>query len=213
MERKKRTSWSSETENNTDFNFTANFDQNLVWHMNFLEYPGESIPYYENKRHSLKDENARLEVERLEKLIEEQRKEIFHLKNGNNLKKKEIVLKEPIRNFSKTPFSLGFKKSTLPMIFTSTTGQILSYNESFAKVFGFGQKDIINSTIQLSDIIRKEDCETFYNAIDTSISLKEKKFKIAVKSKDGFKKYVFSFEIMVEEFQQAAIACFAIIAV
>jgi len=99
------------------------------------------------------------------------------------------------------------------MIFTSTTGQILSYNESFAKVFGFGQKDIINSTIQLSDIIRKEDCETFYNAIDTSISLKEKKFKIAVKSKDGFKKYVFSFEIMVEEFQQAAIACFAIIAV
>lgn len=209
--KKKRTSWSSET---SVFNFTPNFEQNLIWHMDFLDFPGESIPYYENKRHSLKDEDAKLEVERLEKLIEEQRKEIYQLKNGNTQKKKEIVKQDnQIRDFSKTPFSLGYEKSTLPMIFTSTTGQILSYNESFAKVFGFGSKDIMDSTIHLKDIIRKEDCETFYNAIERSMALKERKFKIAVKSKDGFKKYVFSFEIMVEEFNQTAIACFAIIAV
>lgn len=208
--KKKRTSW-SET---STFNFTPNFEQNLIWHMDFLDFPGESVPYYENKRHSLKDEDAKLEVERLEKLIEEQRQEIAQLKNGNSMKKKEIVKQvEQIRDFSKTPFSLGFEKSTLPMIFTSTNGQILSYNESFAKVFGFGSKDIVVSTIHLNDIIRKEDCETFYNAMERSMSLKEKKFKIAVKSKDGFKKYIFSFEIMVEEFKQTAIACFAIIAV
>jgi PAS domain-containing protein len=210
--KKKRTSWSLEED--SVYNFGGNFEQNLMWHMDFLSQ--DMVPsYYENKRHSLKDENAKLEVERLEQLIEQQRQEIIQLKNGNVLKKQEIQIQKPtheIRDFT-SPFSLGYEKSSLPMIFLSTTGQILSYNESFGNVFGFASSDITNRTIMLMDIIRKEDCELYFSALERSCSYKERKFKIACKSQDGFKKYIFSFEVMVEEYNQSVIACFGILAV
>ena len=87
---KKRKSWTLGEEDNflEKFNFDGNFEQSLLWHLDMIKAPSDDVPYFQNKRHSLNNEETKQEVERLENLIEQQRREIEGLKTGILEKKK-----------------------------------------------------------------------------------------------------------------------------
>eukprot|EP01080_Neovahlkampfia_damariscottae_P011275 gene11275-4088_t len=107
-----------------------------------------------------KDTKEKKEILRLENLIVKQKQQIAELKAKNISKRQLILQTKPTQSVS-TPFSTGFEKSSLPMMFVSLQGQILSINRTCAEMFNFSPEEISKKVISLSDIVHSEDFDSF----------------------------------------------------
>jgi hypothetical protein len=108
------------------------------------EYPTafDTIPEVSQEQRTNSDFNFNVDIERehYETVFRSQKIEIQQLRE--KLKKNKMKMKKK-RSKNKNSFGIGFERSAIPMMFLSlTSGEILSWNESFKEKFNTQQNRI-----------------------------------------------------------------------
>jgi hypothetical protein len=174
----------------------------------FDEYLSNELKNIATTLNLKKEPKEKKEIAKLESLINKQKQQILELRASNS-NKKLSNLQTKSQYSSSTPFSISYEKSSLPMMFVSTDGQLLSINKACGDLFQFSPQIISHQVVSLKNLVNKEDFDQFLSGYISCLQKGEKKFKLSMKSFG--KNLLFNFELMYKENSTFPVVCFAII--